>query len=245
MTGALRCGTPWAVIGRFRPGRYPLWGWYYLRWWLVQHVQGLVPLAWLTGTPLMPLDCRLTGARVGANCYINSGFMVANDLLTMGDNTSINLDAHLLGYAVEDGMLIISPIHIGGDCFVGTHAVIAPGARLADGVQLGEHSMLSSGETIPPGEYWVGSPARPHAGEDPSPAQDIRCAAHATRFRRAACTLAHVLGMAMLPLVPYLAVLPARPSSPRSTDGSATSACSPLRWQRRSSSAVSAWRPRC
>jgi hypothetical protein len=63
VTGALRCGAPWAVIGRFRPGRYPLWGWYYLRWWLVQHVQGLVPLAWLTGTPLMPLYCRLMAAR--------------------------------------------------------------------------------------------------------------------------------------------------------------------------------------
>ena len=120
----------WAVIGRYRPGRYPLWGRYYLRWWLVQHVQALVPLPWLAGTPLMPLYCRLMGERVGANCYINSGFLLAYDLLTIGDNTSINLDAHLLGYTVEDGMLIIGPIHIGRDCFVGTHSVIAPGATV-------------------------------------------------------------------------------------------------------------------
>ena len=108
----------------------------------------------------MPLYCRLMGACVGANCYINTGFLLAYDLLTIGDNTSINLHAHLLGYTVEDGMLVIGPIHIGRDCFVGTHSVIAPGATLADGAQLGEHSMVSSGETIPRGEYWTGSPAR-------------------------------------------------------------------------------------
>ena len=26
----------WLVIGRTKPGRYPLWGVYYYRWWLVQ-----------------------------------------------------------------------------------------------------------------------------------------------------------------------------------------------------------------
>ena len=25
----------WLIIGRYREGRYPLWGHYYLRWWLV------------------------------------------------------------------------------------------------------------------------------------------------------------------------------------------------------------------
>src|SRR5262249_26880394 len=28
----------WLVLGRVRPGRYPLWGWYYLRWWFAQAV---------------------------------------------------------------------------------------------------------------------------------------------------------------------------------------------------------------
>ena len=23
----------WAVLGRVKPGRYPVWGWFYLRWW--------------------------------------------------------------------------------------------------------------------------------------------------------------------------------------------------------------------
>src|SRR5205807_450861 len=109
-------------------------------------VYGLLLLAFY---PLLVLAMQAQGrtlslgARVGANCYLNTGFLLAYDLLTIGDDTSINLDAHLLGYTVEDGMLIIGPIHIGRDCFVGTHSVIAPGAMLADGAQLGEHSMVS------------------------------------------------------------------------------------------------------
>ena len=29
-------GVKWLVIGRYKPGRYPLWGSYYLRWWIVE-----------------------------------------------------------------------------------------------------------------------------------------------------------------------------------------------------------------
>jgi hypothetical protein len=31
----------WAIIGRFRPGQYPLWGSYYLRWWMVSWLQSV------------------------------------------------------------------------------------------------------------------------------------------------------------------------------------------------------------
>ncbi|HEV8638423.1 MAG TPA: amino acid adenylation domain-containing protein, partial [Chloroflexota bacterium] len=199
----------WAVIGRYRAGRYRLWGSYYLRCWLVQHVQMLTPLQWLAGTPLMPVYCRLMGARVGTNCHIDTIFIHAFDLLTIGDSTSINLDAQLAGYTVEDGMLVIGPIEVGRDCFVGAHAGICPGAKLADGAQLGEHSLLLPEETIPPGEYWAGSPARRqdhssvaaafgHSG-GPTPRAPVQ---------RTAIALGHVLGMALLPVVWLLAVLP-------------------------------------
>src|SRR5437762_4276048 len=29
----------WLVIGRYRPGAYPLWGDYYFRWWLVTTIE--------------------------------------------------------------------------------------------------------------------------------------------------------------------------------------------------------------
>ncbi len=42
---ALSIAVKWLVIGRYRPGRYPVWGFYYFRWWLVE----LVPDAQLVG----------------------------------------------------------------------------------------------------------------------------------------------------------------------------------------------------
>ena len=28
--------TKWTLMGRYREGNYPLWGWVYLRWWMVR-----------------------------------------------------------------------------------------------------------------------------------------------------------------------------------------------------------------
>jgi hypothetical protein len=47
--------TKWLVLGRVRPGSYPLWSWYYLRWWFAQAVVASVPANYLLGTPLLPL----------------------------------------------------------------------------------------------------------------------------------------------------------------------------------------------
>ena len=37
--GADRDRAKWLIIGRTKPGRYPLWGAYYFRWWLVQRAR--------------------------------------------------------------------------------------------------------------------------------------------------------------------------------------------------------------
>ena len=35
---SLAVGFKWIVLGRLKPGVYPLWGQYYLRWWLTDQV---------------------------------------------------------------------------------------------------------------------------------------------------------------------------------------------------------------
>ena len=51
----------WIVIGRYRPGAYPLWGWFYFRWWLATTVEATVPVGYLAGTPLYNIYLRLDG----------------------------------------------------------------------------------------------------------------------------------------------------------------------------------------
>ena len=84
------------MIGRYRPGRYPVWGFYYFRWWLVNRFQLLGWAHMFVGTPLMGLYYRAMGAKVGRDVTINTPICSAFDLVSIGDRSSIGArDAYL------------------------------------------------------------------------------------------------------------------------------------------------------
>jgi non-ribosomal peptide synthetase-like protein len=156
----LPLAVKWIVIGRFQPGRYPLWGWYFCRWWLVRKACALAPLNLLAGSPLLSVYLRLLGAKVGANCHLGSGHVDAIDLLEIGDGASIGYGVELQPSVVEDGWLRLEPIRIGRGAFVGTNAVLMPGAILGEGSALLEQSLVTGGQPVPDREAWAGSPSR-------------------------------------------------------------------------------------
>ena len=114
----------WLLLGRIRAGRHPLWGAYYLRWWFVQTLLESVPLTRLGGTPLLPFVYRLLGVRIGRDVYLATDQLGAFDLISLGDAASVDEGASLLGYAIEDGALVIEPVCLGRQCFVGTRSVL-------------------------------------------------------------------------------------------------------------------------
>jgi non-ribosomal peptide synthetase-like protein len=150
----------WLVIGKFKEGSHPLWGWYYFRFWLVKKFVDMTPLGLLSGTPFLNLYFRLMGAKIGKNAYLGSDRIRIFDLLEIGENSSISREAHLTGYTVENGQLIIGPISIGKNCFVGTRSVVSEYSVMNDNSTLGDLSLLPSGDGIPEGENWEGSPAK-------------------------------------------------------------------------------------
>ncbi len=62
-TVAIAIAAKWLIIGRTKPGRYPLWGVYYYRWWLARRFMGLVHIKWFQGSPWMRFYLRALGAR--------------------------------------------------------------------------------------------------------------------------------------------------------------------------------------
>jgi non-ribosomal peptide synthetase-like protein len=150
----------WLVLGRVRPGRYPLWGGYYLRWWFAQAVVASVPANYLAGTPLLPWFYRLLGSRIGKDVYIGTERLAAFDLISIGDGACVDDDVSLFGQTVEGGELVIGPVTVGRKCYVGTRSVLREGAVMEDGARLEDLSLLPSGARIPAGETWAGSPAR-------------------------------------------------------------------------------------
>ena len=68
----LSIALKWTVIGRYKAGRYPVWSFYYFRWWLVTRFQVLSWSEMFVGTPLMSVYFRAMGARVGRHVTINT-----------------------------------------------------------------------------------------------------------------------------------------------------------------------------
>jgi non-ribosomal peptide synthetase-like protein len=200
----------WLVLGRVRPGRYPLWGGYYLRWWFAQAMVASVPANYLAGTPLLPLFYRLLGARIGRDVYIGTERFAAFDLISIGDGASVDDDASLFGQTVEDGELVIGPVTVGRKCFVGTRAVLREGTVMEDGARLEDLSLLPSGARIPAGETWAGSPARRVSFSNPAPLPPAPARGPLRRAATAALYAALVLVMPILLLgafVPGMAIL--------------------------------------
>ena len=193
----------WIVIGRYRPGKYPLWGGYYLRWWFVTAIESAVPLAYLTGTPLLNIYYRLMGAKIGRNVFLGVEDFAIYDLLTIGDDTSIGADSGARGCTVENGMLIIGPVTIGKRCFIGTRTVVCQNTVMEDDASLEDLSMLPRGSKIPRGETWLGSPAKPSG----RPA-NIFPVARPAALRRFTFGILHTAGVLLFPLLVVTAILP-------------------------------------
>ena len=164
---ALGIGAKWLIIGRYKPGVYPLWGSYYLRWWLATGLQRLFGAGGFVGTPLMPVYYRLMGAKVGRGCALDTALVSAWDLVSIGDYTSIGPDTQLHGARVENGYLIIGRIDIGSRCFVGAHSAFGLDVRMSDDARLDDQSLLPDGAMLAPGEQRRGSPAK--ASDVPAP----------------------------------------------------------------------------
>jgi non-ribosomal peptide synthetase-like protein len=199
----LSIAVKWIVVGRYSPGAYPLWGWYYFRCWLVRHFELIAMPGLLAGTPLLSIYYRWMGARVGKNCTLDTAHCAAFDLLSIGDHTSIGAETRLLGYRVEDGLFLVGSVDIGSRCFVGIHSVVGLDVRMADEACLDDLSLLPDGASIGRGESASGSPARAAVVRLPEPA-----AKRSSKGRRAVFGLLHVVTLYALLFAIAASLLP-------------------------------------
>ncbi|MFF5436393.1 Pls/PosA family non-ribosomal peptide synthetase [Streptomyces achromogenes] len=152
----------WILVGRWKPGEFPVWGLAYARLWLVKVLLHANPMVFLVGTPLYVLYLRALGARIGKGVTILSRSVpVCTDLLTIGAGTLIRKDSYFLGYRAYAGRIQTGRVTIGRDAFVGEKTVLDIDTSLGDGAQLGHSSALHRGQAAPDGERWHGSPAEP------------------------------------------------------------------------------------
>ncbi|WP_433273172.1 Pls/PosA family non-ribosomal peptide synthetase [Pseudonocardia xinjiangensis] len=182
----------WLLIGRWTAQEFPVWSLRHLRFWFVRTLIRANPMVLFAGSPLYLLYLRALGAKIGRGVVVFSRSVpVCTDLLTIGDGTVIRKDSTWSGYRAVAGRIETGPVTLGAGVLVGEQTVLDIGTSIGDGGRLGHASSLQTGQHVPAGERWHGSPAEP-AGTAHASVPPARCAA-VRRFVYSAWQLVNLL----------------------------------------------------
>lgn len=142
----------WIVIGRYKAGRYPIWGGYYLRWWFVDICRKLILRGiWGSHDVLLNTYYRMLGAEIASGAKISLECDVAEfDLVTVGRDASIEMTT-LRGFGVDNGAMSLGPVEVGNNASLGWKSVVAPHTKVPDNCHLGPAtSSYDIGEAMDP-----------------------------------------------------------------------------------------------
>ncbi|MCF3960205.1 Pls/PosA family non-ribosomal peptide synthetase [Streptomyces fuscigenes] len=173
------CALPviakWLLVGKWKTQRFRVWSLAYVRFWLVKTLIRSSPMVLFAGSPLYPLYLRALGARIGRGVTLLSRSVpVCTDLLTIGDKSIVRKDSLVSCYRARDGAIETGPVTLGSNAVVSEATVLDIGSSLGDDSQLGHASSLHTGQRVPDGEHWHGSPAQP-ADADFQNVEPARC----------------------------------------------------------------------
>jgi non-ribosomal peptide synthetase-like protein len=205
-TLVIAIAAKWLVIGRTKPGRYPLWGVYYYRWWLAQRFISLVHLKWFQGSPVMRVFLRALGGKVGDAAMIGEIESGALDLVSIGRGAAIGGKVKLANAEVIGNELVIGSIDIGADAYIGTSCVIGHGAVIGEGTELTDLTALPAGVETGVYEKWDGSPARKIGVVDRDALPEE---ATAGPLRKTAQAIIYALALLALPPIALIPIYPA------------------------------------
>ncbi|MBM3608109.1 MAG: AMP-binding protein, partial [Alphaproteobacteria bacterium] len=203
-------GLKWVIIGRTKPGAYPLWGAYYFRLWLVQRLVQVTTMKFLQCSPLMRWYMRALGAKVGKDAMIGEIEAGAIDLLTIGDNATVGLKNKFGNVEVIGNQVFVGPVTIGNGALTGNCCVISRDVVIGDDAQLKDLTALQAGTTVGAAEIWDGSPGKKvgdvNLAELPAIAEagPLRRAAHAVVY---SLSYIVILMFGLVPIFPAFYIL--------------------------------------
>ncbi|KAH0290023.1 Non-ribosomal peptide synthetase C-terminal [Aureobasidium namibiae CBS 147.97] len=199
----------WLILGKARPGEYPLYGVYYFRWWFADRLVSLANPKLMADSGLYPIFLRACGAKVGKFCHLGAlQIGPCADLVEIGDDVVIGGDVVLGACVVERGRLVLQRVVIENGASVGSRCVIEGGATVSEEAEVASLSLVPSGMIVPSFHRFHGSPARldkvKKAEDSPRP-QDTR----PSKARATAMLLGNsVVAFLVLPLLYFVPQIP-------------------------------------
>ncbi len=157
---ALAVAAKWLLIGRARAQVLPIWGLAYFRYWAAKQLVQLAPANAFAGTPLFNAHLRLLGAKIGRRAVVATRDVpITADLFSVGDDAVICRGVLATGCSASGNRLHIDEIRLGENAYVGETSVLDIRTAIGDFGQLGHASSLRSGQRVPEGKRYHGSPA--------------------------------------------------------------------------------------
>ncbi|KAJ3290793.1 hypothetical protein HDU79_002958 [Rhizoclosmatium sp. JEL0117] len=128
MFPAICLAGKWLIIGKYKAGSYPLWGSYYLRWWIVDQLLLVFGMGFFkvndTGKTLF---FRMMGAQIGWNVRFHSDSKIREfDLIHIYPDCVI-VTNRVSAFTMEAGLMILKPITLGSNCVINYGCTLAPG----------------------------------------------------------------------------------------------------------------------
>lgn len=154
------------IVGPLERSEHPYWHSFNFRWrnfytiWVRVVEPGLV--CYLGGTKWLVWWMNwFTKCRIGTNCYIcDFNVFKEFDMVTIGDNVSIDENAILRTHTFEDRVLKIAPVTIKDNVTIGSGSTIIYDSVLSDECEIGPQSVVMKGETMESRKFYHGTPSR-------------------------------------------------------------------------------------
>ncbi len=159
---AIPIAAKWLLIGRWKEEVFPIWSLRYFRFWVVKTLVQSAPMALFVGNPLYNVYLRLLGAKIGRNVVIQSRARAGLHRSDLDRRQHDPAEGFARCSATGRARTTSIPARsrIGSDAFVGEASVLDIDTVMEDGTQLGHASSLQSGQRVPHGKHYHGSPAQ-------------------------------------------------------------------------------------
>ncbi len=168
----------WLLIGRYKPGRYPIWGSFFFRWWFMDRLLRLVPYfsfsAFHYESPVGKVWYWCLGARISwvvhlkVDCcyyyfpcsllFISKGVILEPDLVCMGRGSGT--EALISCSILHPTYLELRPVTLEEGAWVGYNGVVYPGVVVPRNSLVDDMAFLERQWAVENVAY-SGNPAKP------------------------------------------------------------------------------------
>lgn len=155
----------WIFVGVYKEAQLPMWS---LKVWLSEAITSsyealAVPffLEFLTGTAWLPFFMRMFGVKIGKKVFLYTADITEFDMVSIGDEASLNLDCGPQTHLFEDRVMKIGKIKMMKQSTIGSGTIILYNSEIGENVSIGPLSLMMKGEVLQNNTRWDGSPLRP------------------------------------------------------------------------------------